>query len=61
MLAFYSKCSLEMLATILGFITAQTVSKQAVAKRVSASCVEFVRRALYAVICSEKRKKFLLE
>jgi len=46
LLAFYSRCSFDLLASLLGLLNADVLSKQAVAKRCTRSCVEFVRRAL---------------
>ena len=51
-LAFGARCSLETLASIIGLLGGQTVSKQAVAKRLSGSCVDFVRDALFATLGS---------
>jgi len=51
-LAFCRACSLETLACVIGLLGGQTVSKQAVAKRLGGSCVAFLRQALFAVLGS---------
>ena len=51
-LAFCSRCSLETLACVIGWLGGKPVSKQAVAKRLDGSCVAFLRQALFAVLGS---------
>jgi len=51
-LAFCSKCSFNTLAATLGLLSGQPVSKQALAKRFTGSCVEFVRHALFCALGS---------
>jgi len=46
LLAFYSRCSFDLLASLLGLLTTKPLSKQALAKRCTRACVDFVRRAL---------------
>lgn len=52
LLSFSAKGSFDTVATTLGFITGRVVSKQAVAKRTTAACVDFLRQALAAIIRS---------
>lgn len=52
LLAFYSRCSFDLLASLLGLLGACPLSKQAVAKRCTQACVEFVRRALWELSAS---------
>lgn len=51
-LAFCTRCSLETLALVIGLLGGAPVSKQAVAKRLSDSCVAFLRQALLAAVAS---------
>jgi len=51
-LAFRRRCSLEMLACVIGSLGGKPVSKQAVAKRLGSSCVAFLRQALFATLGS---------
>lgn len=60
LLIFSTHVSLEGLAVLIGFLTLKPVSKQAVAKRLSASCVEFVRNALYSALNSTARLPSLM-
>ncbi len=49
-LAFCSRSSFETLASVVGLLGGQSVSKQALAKRFSTPCVEFVRHALFSAL-----------
>jgi len=51
-LAFYTTTSFEVIATHLGLLTKRTISKQAVAKRISKTCIEFLINTLHATIFS---------
>ena len=51
-LAFCARRSLETLALAIGALGGEPVSKQAVAKRLGAACVAFLREALFAAIAS---------
>lgn len=52
LMARHPHSSFQTLATILAFLCRQTVSKQAVAKRVTTCAVNFVSQALYQLLCA---------
>lgn len=55
LLVFYSRGSLETFASLLGILSHQTISKQAVAKRISFKGAEFLRQALYRILMEISR------
>lgn len=50
LMTFYTVCSLNIFATTLGFVANYTISKQAVAKRLTPKCVDFLRKVLFLLL-----------
>lgn len=50
LMTFYTVCSLNIFATTLGFVANYTICKQAVAKRLTPKCVDFLRKVLFLLL-----------
>lgn len=50
LMTFYTLCSLNIFATTLGFVANYTISKQAVAKRLTPKCIDFLRTVLFLLL-----------